>query len=249
MLGLGQMAARPQYKKPPIIEAVLEFRFDGTLSERDMVRLKERLERNFPSTEEQRNFQVTLGKEAATKQLGVAGYKLTSKNAVDVVLIQQQAFVTSRLAPYEGWEKLIENAKANFAVFEKVVGFKRVVRIGTRFINRIDVPVAKLADKDIGDLLKIKIELPSGIASSKGSYSLAINFVHGDSGMKVLAQVAVGEPVLIEHASVFVDIDCAIDENIPANSGQVWTMVDTMRDAKDDIFEGFLTEEARELFR
>ena len=58
-----------------------------------------------------------------------------------------------------------------------------------------------------------------------------------------------GEPVLIEHTSVFVDVDCAIDEKIPANSDQVWKLVDTMRDAKDSIFEGFLTEEVRELFR
>src|SRR6266581_5349617 len=136
----GPMVDRVQYRKPPIIEAVIELKFDEGLSERDLARLKERFGRNFPAAEEVRNFEVQLVDRAAARQLGLVGYKLTAKSAVDVVLIQQQGLTTSRLAPYQGWDHLIGNAKENIGLFEKVVGYKRISRIGTRFVNRIDIP-------------------------------------------------------------------------------------------------------------
>jgi uncharacterized protein (TIGR04255 family) len=80
-------------------------------------------------------------------------------------------------------------------------------------------------------------------------WALALNFRHAGSGLNVLAQVAIGDPVLIDHASVFVDLDCSIEEEIPANMGQFWKLVETMRDPKDEIFESLITPEVRELFK
>jgi hypothetical protein len=48
---------------------------------------------------------------------------------------------------------------------------KRIVRIGARFVNRIDVPDRLLADRHVGDLLNIKIELPKATASSRAGFS------------------------------------------------------------------------------
>ena len=165
------------------------------------------------------------------------------------MLLQQQSLVTSRLAPYDGWERVKARAKEEYEIFEKVVGFKSVIRIGGRFVNRIDVPDKLLADRYVGDLLNIKIELPSEAASSRGAYSLAVNFVHPKSQLKVLAQVAVGEPALIDHTSVFVDLDCAIEQGIPNNIGQMWDLVQTMRKPKNEIFESIITPEIRKLFK
>jgi uncharacterized protein (TIGR04255 family) len=242
------MAERQQYPKPPLIEAVLELRFEQNMSERELTRLKDRLQRAFPAADELRNFQAKLEDQGAVQMTGLAGYKLTAKNGTDVVMLQPNALVTSRLAPYEGWERLVEHAKENYEAFEKIAGYKRVVRVGARFVNRIDVPNRLLANRHVGDLLNIKIALPADTASSLGEFSLAQNFVHKESGLKVLAQVAVGEPALIDHTSVFVDLDCAIDEQIPAKIDQVWELVGTMRDPKDNVFESFLTPEVRELF-
>lgn len=243
------MVERHQYPKPPLLEAVLELRFEQNFAEREFIRLRDRLQRAYPTVEELRTFEAKLEAQGAVKDQGLAGFRLTAKSSVDVVVLQQNALITSRLAPYYGWEQLTAQAKANYEAFEKIVGFRRLVRIGARFVNRIDVPNKSLSDRHIGDLLNIKIEMPAGSASSRGPYSLAINFIHHGSGLKVLAQVAVGDPVLIEHTSVFVDLDCAIDHDIPTNIEQVWELVDTMRDPKDDIFESILTPEVRELFQ
>lgn len=247
--GTYQMADRQQYPKPPLLEAVLELRFEQSMSERDLTRLKDRLLRAFPAADELRNFQAKLEDQAAVQMTGIVGYKLTAKNGADVVLLQPNALVTSRLAPYQGWDSLVKQAKENYEAFEKIAGYKRVVRTGVRFVNRIDVPNNLLANRCVSDLLNIKITLPAGAASSLGGFSLAQNFVHQESGLKVLAQVAIGEPALIDHTSVFVDIDCAIDEKIPVKIDEVWELVSTMRDPKDNIFESFITPAVREFFK
>jgi uncharacterized protein (TIGR04255 family) len=243
------MADRQQYLKPPLIEAVLELRFGHDLSDKELTRAKDRLQRAFPAVEEMKTFQAKLEAYGAVRDLGLAGFKLTAKNGADVILLQRNTLVTSRLPPYYGWERLTEQAKENYELFEKVVGLKPIVRIGARFVNRIDVPDRLLADRHVGDLLNIKIELPDGTASSRAGFSLAINFKHAGSGLNILAQVAIGEPVLIDHTSVFVDLDCFIEEGIPTNPGQFWKLVETMRDPKDEIFESLITPEVRELFK
>jgi uncharacterized protein (TIGR04255 family) len=241
----SEMIQNQRYKRPPLIEAVLEFRFDDVSSERDLVRLKERLARGYPAVEEQRNFQVKLEVGAEAEQMGIAGYKLTANNAVDVVLIQP-----SRLAPYLGWEHLVTNAKSNFDAVDKVLGYRRVTRIGARFVNRIDMPIDQLGDRNIGDLLNIRISLPDGLASSRGIFSLATNFVHEKSGVKFLAQVGIGgEPTLIDRASIFLDIDASIDSNLPANIERVWELLHTLQEAKDEVFETFITDEIRGTFQ
>jgi uncharacterized protein (TIGR04255 family) len=243
------MISNRQYKRPPLIEGVLELRFEEAFSERDLTRLKDRLVRSYPAAEEMRNFQVKLEHRAQAQQMDIAGYKLTAKNAVDVVLIQQRTIATSRLAPYLGWENLTASAKANYGTLEKVAGYRKVVRLGARFVNRIDIPLKQLGERNIGDLLNIQISIPGDLASSRGTFSLATNFVHGTSGVNILAQVGTGDPVLIEHASIFLDIDASIEDEFPPNIENVWALLDRLQEAKDKVFESFITDEIRDTFR
>jgi uncharacterized protein (TIGR04255 family) len=243
------MADRRVYSKPPLIEAVLELRFENSLSDRELIRLKDRLQKAYPAVDELKTFQAKLEPHGAVKDMGLHGFKMTAKTGADVVMLQQNALVTSRLAPYRGWEALAAVARENHAAFEKVVGYKRIVRIGARFVNRIDVPNSLLANKDLSDLLNIRITLPPNLPSHRGPFSLAMNFVHSSSKLKVLAQVATGDAMLIDHTSIFLDLDYAIDEEIPPSVEQLWQLMGTMRGPKDDIFESFITPEIREIFK
>ena len=70
---------------------------------------------------------------------------MTAQNAMDLVLINEDSFGTVRLA--ERWEVLIADARRNFDGFTKVVGRKKIVRMGVRFINRIDIPTASFSGR------------------------------------------------------------------------------------------------------
>lgn len=243
------MAEIRQYAKPPLVEAVLELRFETPFTDRELTRVKDKVARKSSKVDELKNYQAQMVPDGAVKDLGLVGYRVTAANGVDVVLVQNNSLVTSRMAPYEGWDRLIADTKTNYEAVEKIIGLRRITRIGARFINRVDVPNRLIRDKYIGDLLNIKIEGPPVTSGDRGPYSLALNFVHPQTGIKMFAQISVGDPVLIDHTPLFIDLDCAIDEGIPATIAQVWTLIDTMREPKDDVFESFITSEVRELFQ
>jgi uncharacterized protein (TIGR04255 family) len=97
---------------------VLELRFEQSMSERDLTRLKDRLQRAFPAADELRNFQAKLEDQAAVQMTGIVGYKLTAKSGADVVMLQPNALVTSRLAPYQGWDSLVKQASRRLSRFD-----------------------------------------------------------------------------------------------------------------------------------
>src|ERR1700730_11980214 len=121
----SDLAVPRRYKRPPIVEADFEIRFQEALSSREMERLRDRYKRNHPAVEEQHKIQIDLQRKKAVATVPtLSGYKLTASNANDVVLIQQNILGSSRLAPYEGWDRFIEKARQNFEIFSKISGHR-----------------------------------------------------------------------------------------------------------------------------
>src|SRR5262245_31764965 len=141
------MAESKHYSRPPITEAVLELRFEGQLNARELERVRDRFKPRYPTIEQLQMFEVEIGEGGkATPKFINVGYKMTAKNALDIVMAKTNTFGTIRLAPYKNWEAMRGCAAENWESFEDVLKTrKRVVRIGARFINRIDIPTDLLA--------------------------------------------------------------------------------------------------------
>ncbi len=132
-----------------------------------------------------KTWQFVIGNEASTTPGVLQGFKLTASNAVDVLLINLQSFGTARLAPYLGWEHLIDLSKRNFEGLVKVVGVRQATRVASRYINRIDIPLKILKDDNPASFLNIGIRLPTDITDTNaGPFSLATNFIEKNSGAK-----------------------------------------------------------------
>ena len=178
-----------------------------------------------------------------------SGYKMTAKSAVDVVLVSPSTLLTSRLAPYESWEVLLDSAKENFEKLTKLLGRQKVIRIGARFINRIDIPNNMLKQYQLHDFLRLRVPLDTDLTEDTGSYSIAVNAVHRETGVKLLVQTATVNPVLLDCTSVMLDIDAFLDSQIPQRFEDMWAKTELLRVAKNSIFEASITDKARELFQ
>src|SRR5437667_11848924 len=100
-----------KYRKPPITEAVIDFQLEGRFSDSTLEKLKNALQTTFPEVSKEVTIGVQIGNtEARIDQ--APGFKLTSKDNLDIVLLRANAVANSRLAPYEGWEKLRDRAKS-----------------------------------------------------------------------------------------------------------------------------------------
>src|SRR5262245_51572337 len=106
--------AAAKYARPPITEAVIEIRFGERFGQRDLERLRDRFARDLPKVEETYDVNVSVESGKASTQLTQSGYKLTSADARDIVFLFHSNLLTSRLAPYQGWEVLFQATKDNF---------------------------------------------------------------------------------------------------------------------------------------
>jgi uncharacterized protein (TIGR04255 family) len=237
------------YAKPPVTEAVIELRSDELLDVRELERCRDRFRKTYPTVEAVNNISVQFDADKVTHKASLVGFKMTSADAVDVVLINSFAIGTSRLAPYPGWENLAATAKANYELLLKVVGRKRIVRIGTRFLNRIDIPNHRLGTPPSWpSFVKVIPSLPAEVASGSHAYYMNVQ-ASSSTGAKIIIQTGVSNPVLLDHTSVQLDIDSYYDTEIPQRMDDVWNKLDTLRQFKNAVFENCITEATRELFR
>jgi uncharacterized protein (TIGR04255 family) len=145
--------------------------------------------------------------------------------------------------------KLIEKASENFDQFSKVARNRTIARLGTRFINRIDIPTDDLAVTPLSDWFTVGIAIPSGIAAKMSDHSFTVQFLETSTQAKVLLSGGSVPPALLNHFSFLLDIDAYLDENIPARMDAIWEKAALLRKAKNTVFEGSITDRSRKLFR
>ncbi len=241
------------YVRPPITEAVIELRFGEAASEENLAKFARAVDRVYPNSET--GFQVTVRVETSkdgrapqvTPDQKFDGYKLTGQDASDVILVKTTAISTVRLAPYQGWDQLIEKTKNNYASLKKVVGYRNLSRIATRYINRIDIPKQDRESIRTEDYVLLEPRVPETV---KLLNSFTVQFVGPvkDSDVQAIVNAGTVASPLIDHYSLLLDIDLFKEQNISQKEADLWQYLTELRDLKDKIFESFITDQARELF-
>jgi len=245
---MPEINPKEPYPKAPIVEAVFEVRFAETLSIADFARARERFKSNYPKTEDENDIRVAIDGPHINTQTSLSGIKLTASNAADIVLIRTNLISSNRYAPYIGWDDFFSKVISNFETFTKLFGRKTITRIGTRFLNRLDIPSEQLEGRSVSEWVKATVALPKQLTQTIGPYSFAVNFIHLDTGAKILLQSGVVPPALLKHVSVTLDIDAFVDENIGPHKDEIKRIAPMLRAAKNSVFENLITEKLRMTF-
>src|SRR5688572_25047547 len=136
-----------RYARPPILEAVMEFAYPelpASTIHRAAVK-----EKAFGRSQNDVNIKaaikVTADRDKVTAEnvsidRSFVGRRLTSDDQRHILLIRPKTFGYVELAPYSGWEVFSASARKYWERFQKTAGRLKVMRIGLRYINRIDVP-------------------------------------------------------------------------------------------------------------
>jgi uncharacterized protein (TIGR04255 family) len=238
------------YKRPPITEAVVEFRFGNTIPMATIEKVRDRLVEYYPlpvQTFMTANLEIL--QDASTRVLEREhGYRLTAGDGTGVVTVAPHLISTSRLAPYEGWESFVEGARRNWDVWKKQVGWQKVARVGVRYVNRIDIPATDEL-LHIEKYLTFSLSGPAIDLPPLQSYALnAVRALGKDDCKLVLNSGLVASP-LVKTVSVLLDLDISREVEVPQNDETLWALVNRIREYKNEIFEACITEQARELFQ
>jgi uncharacterized protein (TIGR04255 family) len=236
------------YKRPPITEAIIEIRTSTELQSSALERLVARFSRKYPAPA-QKLFEVSVEvkepEPTVTKQ-SLAGYRLASLDGTKVLNVAPRYLGTAHLAPYEGWERLYEEARANWEIWLKITGWQPVARIGVRYINRIDIPGSQMFN--LGDYLTFRPSLPTSINSAIGQFAMNALIPLGVDELKVVLNAGSTQSPLINHASLLLDLDISRDSDLPKDEAGLWDLINRIRVRKNEVFESCITSKTRALF-
>jgi uncharacterized protein (TIGR04255 family) len=238
------------YKRPPITEAIIELRFkrpfDHSTVEKAVRRVRE--EYVFEDPENGVNFTVDTGAMTTSFETAWTGAKLSTLDRADILILRTNAFVCSRLAPYGGWETFRPRAAHAWDVWKRAAGPTELARIGVRYINRIDVPMAGADLIDVDDYLRLSPRSPEALGEPMTAYTMQIVRPLGiDECHLILTSGSVPSP-LVGYASFALDLDIFRETKLPMRDDELWTLIDKIREHKNRVFESCITDRARTLF-
>lgn len=246
------MATHRQLKTPPIVEAVIDFRVklrsqvDGT----SLTKVTPEFKAKFPKAAlmRQRAFQVTFGEDAPpnpnpAKEV-ISGARFDSANKEQVAIFTLEGFTLSNVLNYSTWPEFKEQAIESWNEYCKLADPQEIVRVGLRYINRLDFP----APVELSNFFTAAPSLPPELPQIIGPFHSRVLFPLSDGiGMGSLTHVL--NPTIGSDISVILDIDIYQEGlNYEASKANAWDLLDKFRVQKNNVFFASLTDKALEKY-
>jgi uncharacterized protein (TIGR04255 family) len=207
----------------------------------------------YPTAEETYEISVQLQvaargqKPEAKQEQTFTGYKLTGRDAADLILLGPDRIATVRLAPYCGWDNFIKKVRNNYDVLRKLAGYRRLTRVATRYINRLDIPSGQVPLITTEDYLLVEPKVPK-IIPRINFFSTNFVGVVPEIDAQVIVRTGTVQSPLVDHVSLLLDIDLFKEQNLPSRDREIWDVLNILRTQKNKLFEAFITDRSRELF-
>jgi uncharacterized protein (TIGR04255 family) len=239
----------PTLSKAPLVEGLIDIRVEQSAAATPAA-LKaacDELAAEFPSRQEQHtivaqfSFSSDANTTSSTTEQGPDGIILRSADEKWVVQFRLDGFTISRLHPYGTWDELKAKASALWANYSEAAKPIKVVRIASRFVNRVQMPPGESFDKTFLTNFVMGPSLPQSVAGYL--LRVVIPFEEQNAVAIVTQSLDVGDKECILDLDTFSVQPQGIAEN------EIWSKLDNLRDVKNRLFFGSFTEAALERFK
>ncbi|QOJ00183.1 MAG: TIGR04255 family protein [Phycisphaeraceae bacterium] len=243
------MTIWPTLSKAPIVEGLIDIRVER-LAEQTTTALKsacDELAGEFPLRIELRHWagQINLSPQASpsisTAVDEPGGYLLRSTDEKWVAQFRLDGFTVSRLQPYGTWDDLKGMASKLWTKYSVAANPTRVVRVASRFINRVKLPTDESFEKTFLTNFVLGPTLPQSVA---GSLLRVIIPFEDQNAVAIVTQSLEG----ISTECIF-DLDAFSHHPEGIAEEEMWSKLDKLREVKNRLFFGSFTEAALERFR
>ncbi len=242
---------------PPIVEALVEIRFNPNkaVTLKKLEKFAESLKEHYPKIEPLNSQTLDIkisGEEEPEhnfKNVPV-GFRLTNIQNNRVVIIAIDKLIISFQSPYTPWPSLKEKTKEIFDKYCSAVEQKETVRVGMRYINRVDLPLGDgfTFQNYINTFpaLPESDSLPTSISRFETSVLMPLPEI--DSAVtirQVLLDAQDDNEGNKKYLPFILDLDVFQEKNLSiSESENIWELLDIMRDKKNAIFFSTFTDEA-----
>jgi uncharacterized protein (TIGR04255 family) len=244
----------PNYKKPPVKEALFSFRVlpSQTLSAKQLIDICAGIKNEFSEQQVIQNIegQITFDAEkgALTSAPGkstLVGYMLRNRKAETAVQIKTNEFSFHKLAPYTGWENIEKDVIKYFDYYVKQTKPREVSRIGIKFLNQITIPESKF---DLADYFELKVAAPIQDCAIEAFLNRQQLVLQGDNRKAIVTLASNKDPAIAGSSFIF-EIDVFSEKiSLLPSSKNVWETVNELRTSRNTIFEASLTPKTKSMF-
>lgn len=240
------------YSAPPITEAVIEIKFSQPLEAGKLNKLNASLSKAYRQGKLVKSLllDVELNEgevQPRASRADVHGYRLEGADPAELLILWPQSIVLSQLAPYPGWDAFIARFKTAWKAMRRVGGYREIIRVGVRYINRIDIPFED-GKAEYEKHLNIYPKLPNSMISVDMYTVQTLSHLYGIDCSLRINSGRMPSP-LINHASFLLDIDIAKENNLPMKDDALLALLDVIRGEKNRVFEDCVSDLARDRFK
>lgn len=244
-----------RYSRAPIAEAVIDiqtsFKSPPVLS--DLESLSGELSERFPLSQPINSFAVKFGSDgsgapfasnASAAQLGIM--RSTERND-RMVHLRLQGLAYSHMPSYTDWDTFCGEMWPIWTRYQEVLSVTQVSRVAVRYINRIAIPDLV----DIDDYLNLSPRIPETVSKHITGYFLQVVLPQPDlgDGYRAIVNSGVEPGGHSKAASLLLDIDVFVEGSFSVAGDDVRQVLDRLRDRKNAIFEGSITNAVREIIK
>jgi uncharacterized protein (TIGR04255 family) len=157
-------------------------------------------------------------------------------------------FAFSWLGNYEDWDAFKSEAESLWLRYREVCQPETVSRLGVRFVNKIDIPSGQV---EVRDYLRTTVDVSNYLPQVMAGYfmQVVIPLEEYEAGCQITSATTPSESE--DSTSLILDIDTWKDVSIllrdPSASPLIDASLDTLRDAKNMVFEACITDATRSL--
>ena len=176
------------------------------------------------------------------------GHLLRRADGLRIIQSRLNGFAYSALAPYDRWETFSAEARDHWNDYQRVARPIKVSRVGVRYVNKIDIPNPSI---EIKDYLRTAVDVSPYLPQMIAGYFLqvVVPLSHFDAMATIVSTIV--SPPSADHSSLILDIDTwrTVDIALASTTADedVTQVLNTLREAKNYIFEACITDATRGL--
>lgn len=243
----------PQLNKAPIVEGLVNIQIRPIVdfASPALSQLRDALKSSYSKSADLFHAEFKIMEPGKIPQPSFApmraGYRLEKQTPPFVLLLQTNGLTVSRLAPYTNWGELIGEARPLWEKYVEMCKPETVTRVATRYINRVELPIAGL---DFNDYLTAGPKVPNGIPDVVGQFLNRIIVPDAATGADIaVTQVIESVNAQTGKVGLMIDIDAYKEVDFRPEADDTWQLLDSLRDLKNRAFFGSLTQKAMDLFQ
>lgn len=241
------------YDKPPVIEAVCEFRFEPSQTWDWTVPglFYAKVQDDFPLKRERTNYQLAVGEGPAEDLASVQGQvsrwmQFVRKDESALIQLGPDLLTVNQLRPYTHWptfKAMIERALESYRDIAKPKGFRR---IGLRYINRLEIPEASIELEDYVEAVpKVPASLPQLFATWAQRVEIPFEKHNGMLALQT-GSVREKEPAAAYPFMLDLDFRTLHAEQVALDGAMQW--IEKAHEVVEESFEACITDKSRSLF-